>query len=128
MTTTEKTSGIVEISTDHDHILHRKGTDGYSRIRIATVPATDFNNWEEVALADIPPYTESQYEAKVEELIRTRYSISQEFALINNVMANVTEKRQNEYAAYQDYRDQCKRRAREILIEMSQTVHEDTAG
>ena len=117
MDITEKANGFVEISTDTAHIIRRKGAADSPAIRRTTISAVDLDQWEEIALADIPPYTESQYEAKVEELIRTRYSISQEFALINNVMANVTDKRQAEYAAYQDYREQCKRRAREILID-----------
>ena len=70
----------------------------------------------------MPPYTTAEYEAKVEELIRERYTVSQELALINNVMANVTEKRQSEYAAYQDYREECKRKAKEILTDKNEDI------
>lgn len=108
------------LDTDAAHILHRIGSDDYTPIRHTTVKAADLDRWEELAVADIPPYTEAEYEAKVEELIRERYTVSQEFALINNVMANVTEKRQAEYAAYQDYREECKRRAKETLITKSE--------
>lgn len=106
-----------QLDTDAGHILYKTGSGNYTPIRHITVKAADIDKWEEIAVADIPPYTEAEYEAKVEELIRERYTVSQEFALINNVMANVTEKRQAEYAAYQDYREECKRRAKEVLTQ-----------
>lgn len=115
MTTTEKKNNLVEISTDESHILHRIGFEEYQELRRATIAAADLANWEEIAVSDIPPYTEAEYKAKVTELIRERYSADDEFALINNVMANITEKRQSEYAAYQEFREECKRRAKEIL-------------
>lgn len=101
------------LDTDKAHILHRIGSDDYTENHHATVK--DPEEWEEIAVADIPPYTEAEYKAKVEELIRERYSASDEFALINNVMSEATEKRQNEYAEYQAYREECKRRAKEEL-------------
>lgn len=115
MTVTEKNGNLVSIDTDAGHILHRKGSGDYTQIRHITVPAGTAGDWEEIAVADIPPYTEDEYDAKVEELIRMRYSVSQEFALINNIMANATTKRQEEYDAYQEYRELCKRQAREML-------------
>ena len=115
MTVTEKSDGLVEISTDNDHILHRRDDRNYDEIRRATIPADAVDQWEEVSVADVPPSTDAEYNEKVAELIRKRYSADDEFALINNVMAGVTEKRQAEYAAYQEYRDECKRRAREEL-------------
>jgi len=102
------------LDTDADHILHRVGSDDYTPIRHTT--AKDPDAWEEIAVADIPPYNEAEYKAKVEELIRERYTASDEFALINNVMSGTaTEKRRSEYADYQAYREECKARARAIL-------------
>lgn len=107
------------LDCDNDHILHRIGSADYPVMRHATVKDPDA--WEEIAVADIPPYTEAEYKAKVEELIRERYSASDEFALINNVMSEATEKRQSEYAEYQAYREECKRRAKEMLTQEKQT-------
>lgn len=101
------------LDAEDGYILHRKGNGDYLEIRHTTVREPEA--YEEIAVADIPPYTESEYKAKVEELIRERYTASDEFALINNVMAGVTEKRQSEYAEYQAYREECKRRAKEEL-------------
>lgn len=102
------------LDADEGHILHRVGSEDYTEIRHTTVK--DPEAWEEIAVADIPPYTEAEYKAKVEELIRERYSASDEFALINNVMTGAaTEKREAEYAEYQAYRSECKARAKELL-------------
>lgn len=51
--------GMWAVSTDEAHILHRKGSAEYPEIRRATVVAPDA--WEEISLADIPPYTEAEY-------------------------------------------------------------------
>lgn len=107
--------GMWQLDCDNDHILHRVGSADYPVIRHAMVKEADVDKYEEVALADTPPYTEAEYKAKVEELIRERYTASDEFALINNVMAGTTAKRQSEYADYQAYREECKRRAKELL-------------
>ena len=122
MTITEKTGGLVEISTDAAHILHRIGSEDYTEVRRVTVRREDAGQWEEMPMGDIPPYTEAEYNSKVTELIRLRYSMDDEFALINNVMANATKKRQDEYAAYQEYRVECKARAKEILSDKSQAL------
>lgn len=108
-----RANGYKEISTDQEHILHIIGNAEYPIVRTAIV--ADPSKWEEIPLADIPPYTEDEYDAKVDELIRQKYTASQEFALINNVLANVTPKRQAEYAEYQTYREWCKKQAKEIL-------------
>lgn len=115
MIVTEKTNGLVEISTDADHILHRIADEEYSEIRRATIKAEAVTDWEEVEATTIPPYTAAEYGAKVTELIRERYSVDDEFALINNVLAGATEQRQAEYAAYQEYRAACKERAKTEL-------------
>lgn len=121
------------LDTDADHILHRVGSDDYTPIRHTTAKAPDA--WEEIAVGDIPPYNEAEYKATVEELIRERYTASDEFALINNVMGgNTTENRRSEYAEYQAYREECKQRAKEILSKkkevevarMREPEHNDT--
>lgn len=108
------------LDTDAGHILHKIGSDDYTPIRHTI--AKDPDAWEEIAVADIPPYTEEEYKAKVKELVHERYSLDDEIALINNITAGVTEKRQSEYAAYQEYREECKRRAKVILSEQRSDV------
>lgn len=110
METTTKPNGRVEISTDSAHILHRIGSDDYSPVHRASIPAEDMSNWEELPVADIPAYTQEEYETKVNELIRRRYSVSQELAILRQ-----REAKPDEFAAYDAYAEACKAEAREIL-------------
>lgn len=103
------------ISTDNTHILHRKGSDDYATIRKAITSNPE--DWEEIAIEDIPPYTNAQYAAKVSELIHQKYSLDDEIALRANLEDDPTEKRTNEFAEYLAFRKQCKEEAKKLLTE-----------
>ena len=99
------------LDTDSDEfILHRIGSDSYSHIRHADVPSADIDNWEEIAIADIPSYTQDDYKAKVIELIRHRYSIDEEIAILRQ-----RDTKPEEFAAYNTYAEECKTEARLIV-------------
>lgn len=99
------------LDTDGDEfILHRIGSDNYSHIHHAVVPSADIDNWEEIAIADIPSYTQADYKAKVVELIRQRYSIDEEIAILRQRDA-----KPEEFAAYNTYAEECKAEARLIV-------------
>lgn len=105
-----------EVSTDQEHILHFKNDKNYTPFRTAMIKPEMLDNIEEIALEDVPKYTEDEYNAKVAELIEARYSSSKETALINNMLEeNPTEEHIAEYKEYQAYRAECKERAKEIL-------------
>ena len=106
---------VQSISTDSEHILHRKGSDDYTTIRKAITANPE--DWEEIAIEDIPPYTNAQYAAKVSELIHQKYSLDDEIALRANLEDNPTEKRTNEFAEYLAFRKQCKEEAKKLLTE-----------
>ena len=106
---------VWSISTDSEHILHHKGSDDYTTIRKAITANPE--DWEEIAIEDIPPYTNAQYAAKVSELIHQRYSLDDEIALRANLEDDPTEKRTNEFAEYLAFRKQCKEQAKKLLIE-----------
>ena len=100
------------VSTDNTHILHFKGSDSYSPIKRLTTANPE--DWEEIAIEDIPPYTIAEYNAKVAELIHERYDSDKEMSLINNMMeAEPTEAHKAEYRAYQAYRAECKLKAKD---------------
>lgn len=111
-----------EISTDASHIIHRIGGEDYPILRRAIV--TDPEEWEEVAVEDIPPYTNAEYAAKVSELIHQKYSLDDEIALRANLEDDPTEKRTNEFAEYLAFRKQCKEEAKKILIEQNSNLEE----
>ena len=110
------------ISTDSEHILHRKGSDDYATIRKAITANPE--DWEEIAIEDIPPYTNAEYAAKVSELIHQKYSLDDEIALRANLEDDPTEKRTNEFAEYLAFRKQCKEEAKKILIEQNSNLEE----
>lgn len=106
---------VWSISTDSEHILHHKGSDDYTTIRKAITANPE--DWEEIAIEDIPPYTNAEYAAKVSELIHSRYSLDDEIALRANLEDDPTEKRTNEFAEYLAFRKQCKEDAKKLLTE-----------
>lgn len=99
-----------ELTTDADHILHRIDSDNYSDIRRISVPLGDIASWEELHLTALPPYTEAQYDATVSALIRARYSLDAELAILRQ-----RDTKPSEFAAYNAFAEQCKARAREQL-------------
>lgn len=111
MNKTQEANGLWAIDTDADHILHRIGSDDYSEIRRAMVKAPD--EWEEVAVADIPPYPKAQYDAEVERLIAERYSHGKEIE-INREHDTKPER----FAEYMAYVEECKVRAKVNLTEI----------
>lgn len=125
MLQTDKGNGFVELSvSDGANILHRVGSTEYPEMRRMTVRAEDVDVWEEIGR---PAYTKAEYDAKVAELIRARYSADEEFALhrkaINAAFTpSVTDadaKAMDEYREYNDYAEECKRRARAVVTEGS---------
>ena len=113
------------VGTDNTHILHFKGSDSYSPIKRLTTANPE--DWEEIEIEDIPPYTNAQYAAKVSELIHSRYSLDDEIALRANLEDDPTEKRTNEFAEYLAFRKQCKEEAKKILIEETKNSNATTA-
>ena len=113
------------VSTDNNHILHFKGSDNYNPIRKLTTANPE--DWEEIAIEDIPPYTNAQYAAKVSELIHQKYSLDDEIALYAKLEDDPTEKRTNEFAEYLAFRKQCKEEAKKILIEETKNSNATTA-
>lgn len=100
--------GMWQLDTDQAHILHRKGSDDYTEIRHVTVKDPD--TWEEIAVADIPPYTKAEYDAEVERLIALRYSHGKETEINRE-----REEKPERFAAYIAYVEQCKADARQSL-------------
>lgn len=63
-------------------------------------------------LPEEPVITKPNYDDLVDSLIRERYSISQEFAILRQ-----RDTKPEEFAIYNEYAEQCKVRARELLSE-----------
>lgn len=87
--------------------LHRIGTDVYAKACIMTQTDTDAN-FEEVA--SVPRYAEAEYEAEVVRLIRARYDINAELAILRQ-----RDTKADEFAEYNAFAEQCKVQAKERL-------------
>lgn len=114
MNTTHKSNNLVEISTDSEHILHRIGSEDYTEIRKTTT--LNPNEWEEIAVADIPPYTKGEYKAKIVELIRRRYDQDDETGILRQ-----RDSKPDEFAEYNAYVEQCKLMAKDTLTMTKET-------
>lgn len=98
----------IEVYSDAGKHVHRIGSDVYfTRATIRKGDTADM--YEEVD--EVPKYTEAEYKAKVEEKIRERYSMSDEFAILRQ-----RDTKPDEYEAYYLYAEECKRKVREDMV------------
>lgn len=110
---TKQIGSLIQLTAEHGYI-HRRGSEFYVK-SLVMLPGEEGDLYEEVD--SVPPYTKAEYDAKVAELVRQRYTESEEFALqrkaINAAFSPSTFSAENsnildEYAAYNNYVEQCK--------------------
>lgn len=132
METKQLSNGRVEISTDADHVIRRKGDTAPTEIRRLTIEAENLGQWEEVAIADMRPYSDEQYNDKVAELVAERYPMAEENAitrkLLNKLLhpesATLDEsgtdkelpKEVAQFEVYNAYVEDCKARAKDPAL------------
>lgn len=80
MIITDKIGKFTEIYSNSKY-LHKVGTQIYLKPnqKTAMLPTDTLDMYIEVA--EMPKYTKEEYDAKVNELVRTKYSESEEFAI-----------------------------------------------
>lgn len=113
-------NGKREIVATEGVVCRKGNTPSKDVHRMQMLPTDTIENFEEYT--ELPPYTKAQYDEKVAELIRERYSASEEFALqrkmINATNADVpfsdseTNKAIEEYDTYNTFVEECKIRAK----------------
>ncbi|MBD5193020.1 MAG: hypothetical protein HDS91_00650 [Bacteroidales bacterium] len=100
-------------------LIHKIGTETYAKSVIMR-PSETMEMYEEVA--EMPTYTKEQYDAKVAELVREKYTDSEEHAIRRKAfnvafsLATVSEDGNaalNEYQEYNAYVEDCKLRAKD---------------
>ena len=107
---------LIEIIADSNHIIHRKGQDSYPKITKAAIKLDDLENWEEVSIEDMPPYSQVEYKEEIIKLIRERYDQDDEFAILRKIAQSPTNERYiNEYNEYNSFVEDCKTKAKENL-------------
>lgn len=87
--------------------LHRLGTDVYAKAAIM-LPTDREADFEEVE--SVPKYTEAEYDAEVVRLIRERYDLNAELAILRQ-----RDTKAEEFAKYNAFAEQCKVQAKERL-------------
>ena len=101
-------NNLWQLDTDESHILHRIGSGDYTENRHMQVKEVDLDNWEEIAVEDIPTYSKAEYDAEVERLIAERYSHGKEIE-VNRERDTKPER----FAEYMAYIEDCKLRAKD---------------
>lgn len=111
-----------QVYSTNNKYIHRIGTETYFK-KSMVFPNDTIDNFEEVD--EIPKYTKAEYEAKVAELIRQKYTQDEEFALqrkmINATMLpstlddSIVENIFSQYQEYNYFVEECKFKAKEEL-------------
>lgn len=92
-----------------------KSADGTTSTLMYCLKSADLEGYEvvkhvETANAVAVEIDQEAYEAKVDELIRERYSLSEELSLLRQQTTKA-----DEYQAYYDFCEECKQTAKEVL-------------
>lgn len=86
--------------SDSGKFVHRLGTESYFK-RSTLLPGDTAGNFEEVD--EIPEETGTSYNEEVNSMIRQRYSLSEELAILRQ-----RDSKPDEFEAYNEYAEYCK--------------------
>lgn len=89
-----------EVYSDSGKFVHRLGTESYFK-RSTLLPGDTVGKFEEVD--EIPEETGTNYNEEVNSMIRQRYSLSEELAILRQ-----RDSKPEEFAAYNEYAEYCK--------------------
>lgn len=112
METKQLNNGKVEIWTDTEHIIRKKGDNNPTQIRRRRVNADELSQWEEITVEEAEnakrsAEAEERYRRIVNERIRRRYDVNAELAILRQ-----RDTKPEEFAAYNAYAEECKAEAR----------------
>lgn len=96
--------------SDSGKFIHRLGTGSYFK-RSTLLPGDTVGNFEEVD--EVPEETGTNYNEEVNSMIRQRYSLSEELAIIRQ-----RDSKPDEFEAYNEYAEYCK-------VEVKNRKHEN---
>lgn len=98
-----------EVYSDSDKYIHRLGTGSYFK-RSTLLPGDTAGNFEEVD--EIPEETGTNYNEEVNSMIRGKYSLSEELAILRQ-----RDSKPDEFAAYNEYAEHCKMEVKRRMAE-----------
>lgn len=96
-----------EVYSDSDKFVHRLGTESYFK-RSTLLPGDTVEKFEEV---DAIPDQSINYNEEVNSMIRQRYSLSEELAILRQ-----RDTKPEEFAAYNEYAEECKAEVKRRMI------------
>lgn len=119
MIKTTKRNGLTLMHATEAPNLHKLSTDEWFPANRILLPSESLDDFEE---GTEPPYSKSDYDAKVAELVRQRYSESEEAGIQRKMINTITAPQVcsadeaaryvQEYEIYNAYVEECKVRAR----------------
>lgn len=89
-----------EVYSDSGKFVHRLGTESYFK-RSTLLPGDTVGKFEEVD--EIPEETGTNYNEEVNSMIRQRYSLSEELAILRQ-----RDSKPDEFEVYNEYAEYCK--------------------
>lgn len=89
-----------EVYSDSDKFIHRIGTKSYFKRSTLLIDDT-IDKFEEVD--KIPEETDINYNEEVNNMVRQKYSLSEELAILRQ-----RDSKPEEFAAYNEYAEYCK--------------------
>lgn len=95
-----------EIYSDSDKYVHRLGTESYFK-RSTLLPGDTVEKFEEVYAI---PEQSIDYNEEVNSMIRQRYSLSEELAILRQ-----RDVKPEEFAAYNEYAEKCKSKVKAMM-------------
>lgn len=107
-----------QVFSNEGKYVHKVGTEIYFK-KSMVLPTDTEDNFEEVD--ELPKFTKAEYDAKVAELIRQKYSQDEENAIKSKVLASMlpntlseetNEKHMMQFAEFNAYREECKEMAK----------------
>lgn len=98
-----------EVYSDSGKFIHRLGTESYFK-RSTLLPGDTAGKFEEVD--EIPEETGTNYNEEVNSMIRQRYSLSEELAILRQ-----RDSKPDEFEAYNEYAEYCKMEVKRRMAE-----------
>lgn len=95
-----------EVYSDSDKYVHRLGTESYFK-RSTLLPGDTVEKFEEV---DAIPDQSINYNEEVNSMIRQRYSLSEELAILRQ-----GDTKSEEFAVYNEYAEECKAKVKAMM-------------
>ena len=105
-----------EVYSDSDKFVHRLGTESYFK-RSTLLPGDTVDKFEEVD--EVPEETGTSYNEEVNNMIRQRYSLSEELAILRQ-----RDTEPEEFAAYNEYAEYCKVEVKNRVNENNDTFND----